>query len=214
MTNMRIWSVSNIKKVHVFLVLIYLACLFFWWHFDHLWESLWIGLLFLIFVVIGLNIISLLICYILFDNRKSTGLLYIILLLLFPLSEYCTYYLAKNPLDSYYIQNLKTVANIELPSDIDIISKNGERPDLNGHYHYTFTAKFNSVKYLTFKESLLKLNIFNDTTELVLTNEQKKYWKINSNKLNKSLRILDSKGSLTVKLIDKEIKMVFLYNDI
>lgn len=198
----------------VFLILIHFACLYFWWNFDHLWETLWIGLLFLLFTVIGLNILYFFLLMLLFDKVNAYRGLYFVLFFLFPISEYCTYYLAENPLDSYYIKNIESVSNIVLPKDIKIISKGGKRPDLDGHYHFTLTATFNSIDYRAFKDVLLRSNVFNDTTELELTNEEKDIWKINSDKLDKNLRILSAKGSMMVKLIDEEYKMVFLYNDI
>src|SRR6188474_314554 len=115
---LRISNVIKIKSGFVFLSLIYTACLVFWWEFDHLWERLWVGLLFLIIVVICLNIFYFILCFILLDNKKISRLVYLVLLFLFPLSEFCIYYLAENPFDSYYIKNIKSVANLELPKDI------------------------------------------------------------------------------------------------
>lgn len=197
-----------------FLILIHFACLYFWWNFDHLWEKLWVGSLILLFTVIGLNILYFFLLMFMFDKVNAYRGLYFVLFFLFPITEYCTYYSAENPLDSYYIKNIESVSNIDLPKDIKIISKRGKRPDLDGHYNFTLTATFNTIDYRALKDVLLQSNVFNDTTELELTDEEKDIWKINSDKLDKNLVILSAKGSMTVKLIDEEYKMVFLYNDI
>jgi hypothetical protein len=208
-------SLGRILKTigFLFLGLIYLACLYLWWNYDLIGERYWLGELPLVFSVIVLNLFYVIICTILLNFRKVSDLLFVVLLVIFPLSEWYTYHLLQNPFDSYFTDKLQSVSNINLPENIEIISKKGKRPDINGHYFFILTAKLKSSDYMILKESILKSKNFNDTTELILSDAQKHYWNVNSNKLSQSLRILNVNGHLTVNLIDNENVMVFIYSD-
>lgn len=198
----------------VSLGLIHCFCIYLWWNYDQIGERYWLGELPLLIYVIVLNLFYVIICSILLNFKKISDLLFVLLLVIFPLSEWYTYHLAQNPFDSYFTDKLQSVYNINLPENIEIISKKGKRPDINGHYIFSFTAKLTSRDYKVLKESILKSRNFNDTTELTLSDAQKQYWNVNSNVFSQSLRILDVKGRLTVNLIDNENIMIFIYSDI